>query len=177
MSKGDTALLIVDVQKAMFSYDSRLFDEELVMDNIEMLLSKARASNVPVIFIQHTSHEAGDEFLEGSQTWDIHPRIQPFESEPVIQKFTCDSFHETTLDEELRNRNIRKLVIAGMQTEFCIDTTSRRAFSLGYEGTLVKDAHSTFDSKNLSAAQIVEHHNYILGGGFVRLKATKDIEF
>ncbi|RED56574.1 cysteine hydrolase family protein [Cohnella lupini] len=177
MEKGNAALLLVDVQNAMFSYESSLYREDEVMDNIVGLVSKARASEVPVIYIQHTGYDDGDEFLEGSHTWQIDPRIQPLVTESVIMKTTCDSFHKTGLEEELRKRNIENLIIAGMQTEFCIDTTSRRAFSMGYGVTLVKDAHSTFDSANLTAAQIVEHHNYVLGGAFARLTATNDIVF
>ncbi len=178
MINGNTALLLVDVQNAMFSYEnSRLYREDVVMDNIVSLVSKARSSDVPVIYIQHTGHDEDDEFLEGSHTWQIHPRVEPLVTESIIMKPTCDSFHKTGLEEELRKRDIQKLVIAGMQTEFCIDTTSRRAFSLGYGVTLVKDAHSTFDRSNLSAAQIVEHHNDILGRTFVQLMATSDIVF
>ncbi|HEX3047657.1 MAG TPA: isochorismatase family protein, partial [Bacillota bacterium] len=62
-------------------------------------------------------------------------------------------------------------------TEFCVDTTCRRAFSLGYETTLVQDAHSTFHSKVLTAPQIIAHHNNVLGGWFVTLKSTGEIDF
>ncbi|MFJ8526575.1 hypothetical protein [Bacillus sp. NPDC094106] len=65
-----------------------------------------------------------------------------------------------------------------MQTQFCVDTTCRRAYSIGYkENILVKDAHSTFDTAVLSASQIVEHHNNTLGGRFVTLKETSEIMF
>ncbi|MBE0341825.1 isochorismatase family protein, partial [Paenibacillus sp. 28ISP30-2] len=69
-------------------------------------------------------------------------------------------------------------IIAGMQTEFCLDTTCRNAYSLGYQNNvLVLDAHSTFNSKVLSGEQIVAHHNEMLGNRFVRLLATEDVHF
>jgi len=55
------------------------------------------------------------------------------------------------------------LIICGLQTDFCVDTTVRRAFTLGYHVTLVADAHSTLDNGVLTAAQIIAHHNATLG--------------
>ncbi|MFC7391476.1 cysteine hydrolase family protein [Scopulibacillus cellulosilyticus] len=169
--------MIVDVQNAMFLHDdAALFNGEKVLDNIRNLIKKARDSKMPVIYIQHTE-QADDQFAEGSFTWRIHSAITPLKDDIIVQKTTCDSFHKTNLQEELALRNIDSLVIAGMQTEFCIDTTCRRAFSMGYHNILVEDAHSTFDSRVLSGSQIVEHHNNILGGGFVQLKKTDEIVF
>lgn len=172
-----TALLIVDVQVAMFTFDDgALYNGEKVLSNIYSLLEKARLSKTPVIFIQHNGREDG-EFGRGKSSWEIHPKITPLESEKVIEKTTCDSFNKTDLHEELQKQGIEKLIIVGMQTEFCIDTTVRRSFSMGYETVLVKDAHSTFDGLVLKAPQIIEHHNNIMDGSFAELKATDEIEF
>lgn len=171
----NTALLIIDVQAAMFSYDKMtLYNEREVMNNICSLLKKARASHTKIIFIQHTGDE---EYTKGTHTWELDPRLEVSHGETVIEKTTWDAFYKTELDAELKKNNIEKLVIAGMQTEFCLDTSCRRAFSKGYENILVSDAHSTFDSKVLTAKQIVEHHNSVLGGRFAELKVTKEIEF
>ena len=67
--------------------------------------------------------------------------------------------------------------VAGMQTEFCIDTNCRAAFDLGYKVVLAKDGHTTFDTPVLSAAQIIAHHNRTLNGSFVELAAADDIVF
>lgn len=172
-----TALLVIDVQVAMFSDESAvLYNEDKVLDNIYNLLQKARLTNTPVVFIQHTSEE-DDEFGKGKPTWSIHPRIAPLENEKIVEKKTWDSFYKTELNDVLKQQGITNLVIVGMQTEFCLDTTCRRAFSMGYDNVLVKDAHSTFDGKVLKASQIVEHHNSVLGGRFVKLMSTDEIEF
>ncbi|WFD09395.1 cysteine hydrolase family protein [Tepidibacter hydrothermalis] len=172
-----TALLIVDVQVAMFSYeDTELYNKEKVLDNIYTLLQKARLTNTPVIFVQHTGKDS-DEFGKEKSTWKIHPRVKPLETETIVEKKTWDSFYKTDLNYVLKKQEISKLVIAGMQTEFCIDTTCRRAFSMGYENILVKDAHSTFDSQILDASKIIEHHNNVLGGRFVELKTADEIHF
>jgi len=120
---------------------------------------------------------SGDPDEYGSAGWKMHPSIAPIEGDVLIQKKTPDAFHETNLRNELESREIRKLVVAGLQTEYCVDTTCRRAFSLGYEVTLVKDAHSTWGTSTLSAEQIIEHHNNVLSGFFVRLERENRIQF
>ncbi|MNF08264.1 hypothetical protein D3C80_2086410 [compost metagenome] len=64
-----------------------------------------------------------------------------------------------------------------MQTEFCLDTTCRRAYSMGYSNILVQDAHSTFDNANFSGEEIVRHHNGVLGGRFASLRKADEIVF
>ncbi|WP_410511396.1 cysteine hydrolase family protein [Paenibacillus sp. BR2-3] len=175
MTNGKTALLIIDVQEAMFSYPGmKLHDESGVMERIISLLGKARSSGTPVVFIQHTSDE---EYTKGLFTWQISNRIAPMEWEVIIEKPTWDAFHLTNLHDELQKQGITSLVIAGMQTEFCMDTTCRRSYSLGYSSILVQDAHSTFDNLNFSGGDIVKHHNSVLGGRFVTLKSESEVLF
>ncbi|SPF56240.1 Isochorismatase hydrolase [Candidatus Desulfosporosinus infrequens] len=174
---NNTGLLITDVQVAMFSVpDLPLYNGDKLIKNISYLLDRARSSKTPVIFVQHIGSDEGL-FGKGKPTCEIDPRIKPLENEVVVVKRTPDSFHQTSLHEELQKKSISKLVIVGCQTEFCVDTTCRRAFSMGYDSILVEDAHSTFDNELLTAQQIVKHHNGILGGRFVKLKQTNEINF
>ena len=174
---NDIGLVIIDVQVAMFSVpDLPLYSGDKLIENISYLLDRARTTNTPVFFVQHIGLDDGL-FGKGKPTWEIDPRIKPLENEVVIFKRTPDSFHKTSLHEELHKKSISKLVIVGCQTEFCVDTTCRRAFSMGYDTILVEDAHSTFDNEILTAPQIIKHHNGILGGGFVQLKQTNEINF
>lgn len=158
MSKN-TALLIVDVQEFLIEH---AFQGHALVERIEKLLTRARALQIPAFFIQHCESEG--EFEIGTPTWQIHHAIPPKDQETVIQKFACDSFFDTPLRDELETREINHLVIVGLQTEYCIDTTSRRAISFGYDVTLVKDCHSTLDGQVLKAEQIIAHHNSVLHG-------------
>lgn len=168
-----TALLVVDVQNIMFSVENfPLFNGDQVIDNITKIINQARSVSIPVIYIQHTLQSGI--FAEGSDSWQIHSKITPSSSDAVIKKSKCDSFYNTTLQEELNNRNIKNLIIVGMQSEFCIDTICRRAFSFGYNTILVKDGHSTIDNDVLKASQIVAHHNAVLGESFVQLKTADE---
>ena len=91
--------------------------------------------------------------------------------------FLFASSPRARLHRELRSRGIMRLVVAGLQTEYCVDTTCRRAYSLGYEIILVGDAHRTWDSDSLSASQIIDHHNNVLGGWFATLRKNEEITF
>lgn len=170
-----TALLIIDVQEAMFSYpDQKLYDEEGVMERISSLQQKARVAGIPIVYIQHTEDE---EYTKGSPTWEISHRITPRKGEVIVEKPTWDAFHRTELQDELQKLGVSNLVICGMQSEFCLDTTIRRAYSMGYNSVLVSDAHSTFDNKMLSSEVIVKHHNALLGGRFAQLLAESEVQF
>lgn len=100
--------------------------------------------------MQHNA-PTGKPLEYGTKGWEIHPEIAPKVGDIIIQKTTPDSFFKTTLEEELKKQGIEHLVIAGIQSEVCVDTTCRRAFSLNYKVTLVSDAHSTWDSKKFLA--------------------------
>jgi nicotinamidase-related amidase len=162
---ANTALLVIDVQVGLVDSDGvqPAHKGEQMLEKINRLLVAARATGTPVIYIQHDG-DAGGRLEAGSLGWAIHPAIAPAEGELVIRKRASDSFLETPLQRELAAQNITRLVITGMRTEMCVDTTSRRAISLGYDVTLVADAHATVDSEVLPAAQIIAHHNYTLDG-------------
>ncbi len=171
----NTALLIIDAQVNMFEEGRSVFEGDKVLQKIGGLIAQARARRVPIIYIQNNGTEI-DPDLPGTPGWEIHPSIAPGADDMVIQKWTPDSFHETTLQITLDSLNIRQLVIAGMQTEFCIDATCRRAHALGYDVTLVKDAHSTYDGEGLTAPQIIAQHNEALGT-IVRVEEASNIAF
>jgi nicotinamidase-related amidase len=147
--------------------------EESFLNNLKLIIEKARALRIPLIYIQHGTKSTG--LLEiGSHGWNIHHEILPLENDIIVYKGTPDSFKDTNLKAELDSRNIGNLILVGLQTEYCVDTTCRKAWSLGYNVTLIKDAHSTYDTSYLSAEQIIMHHNRILGDWFVTTKTTEE---
>jgi nicotinamidase-related amidase len=168
-----TALLIIDVQIGLV----RLMPtgmQDSILRKIAVLLSKARSSGILVLFIQHDGPK-GHPLETNSPAWAIHPSISPLSGEPVIRKKASDSFFETGLAERLQTDGIGQLIIAGGMTEYCVDTTCRRAVTLGYDVTLVADAHLTRDTPILTAAQIIAHHNLLLEGfsaGIHSIKVT-----
>jgi nicotinamidase-related amidase len=171
-----TGLLVIDLQRGMFSADQPPHAGDAVLSRVADLLARARARRVPVLHVQHDGGP-GDDLERLTRGWEIHPAVAPQDGEPVIEKTRCSAFHGTDLDAQLRARGITRLVIAGMQTEYCIDTNCRAAHGLGYEVVLVEDGHTTFDTPVLSAAQIVAHHNRTLKGSFVDLAEAATVTF
>ncbi len=134
-----------------------------VVPRIGTLIDKARASGVLVIYIQHDGPK-GHPLETHTQSWEICPLLKPADGEQVIRKRESDSFFETPLQRELEKRGIAHLIIAGGMTEYCVDTTCRRAASVGYDVTLAGDAHFTRDNEVLTAKNIIAHHNFVLDG-------------
>ena len=171
---SNTALLIVDMQVGILeNQDFPIFQKEQLISNINALISKAKAAHKLVIFIRHTEESGPLEI--NTPGWHISSKIKVDEQDIIINKYTPDCFHQTTLSGLLEDQNIQTLVIAGLQTEYCIDTTCRRAFTLGYSTILVSDAHSTCDNGILSAQKIIEHHNQVLYDWFVSLNRHDQI--
>ncbi len=173
-----TALLIIDVQKGMFDTEniSPIYDGENFPNRLETLIQEARSLGLPVIYIQHCGPK-GHLLEKGTTNFEIHPQIAPLENDPVIQKETSDSFNKTTLESKLNRLKVSNLIIAGIQTEFCVDTTCRIAFSKGYQITLVADCHTTWDTENIDAKNIIKHHNRIIGNGFGKVQPLSEINF
>jgi nicotinamidase-related amidase len=176
----DTALLVVDVQKGVVEWADPSCNGTEVLERISDLLTKARASGAPVIYIQHDGADGG-RLAVGSTGWEIHPAVAPTDGELIIRKRASDSFYETSLQSELDERGIKHLVVVGCRTQYCVDTTCRRATTLGYDVTVAKDAHTTMDDI-LTVAQIIAHHNSTLDEfgndcHVVTVKEAKDINF
>ncbi len=172
------ALLLIDLQRGMFNSPliPPVWAAAELRKRVRALLSRAREAGVPVVLVQH-SGPTGHPLEEGTEGWELHPDFAPRGREPVLAKRTPDAFHGTELHEILQEEGVGSLAIAGIQTEFCVDTTCRRAFSLGYDVTLVEDAHSTWDTEHLRAPQIIEHHNQLLQSWFGQTQPAAAIEF
>ncbi len=174
---GDkAALVVIDTQVGMFETPGLppVPNGERLLENIEGLIRRAREADVAVVHVRHADGP-GHPLERGTKGWETHPRVAPKDGEPVVDKETPDSFLRTTLGEELESRGIGRLVLAGMQTEYCVDTTCRRAFGLGYEVTLAADAHGTWDDETLTAAQIVAHHNEVMANGFADVVSSVEV--
>jgi nicotinamidase-related amidase len=170
------ALVVIDIQMGNFDKSAPVFGVSEPLATIRALITRARAAGVPVVYVQHCGSE-GEIDQPGTPGWKVHCAIAPAEGDVVVQKRHPDAFQDTPLRRELESRGIDHLIVTGMQTEYCVDTTCRRAYSLGYKVTLVSDAHGTWDTDTLTAEQVIGHHNEVLGGWFVELKEANDVRF
>jgi aminoglycoside 6'-N-acetyltransferase len=170
------ALLIIDVQNGLLANPALVHDPEGVVARINTLVARARSESVPLIFVQHEGG-AGHPLEKPTDGWAIHPATGYQAGDMVVEKRECDAFHETSLAAKLNELGVDHLIVAGMCSEYCVDTSIRRAYSLGYEVTLVSDAHTTLSKEHMPAEMIVRHHTAILGSGFAKAVPTNAIDF
>src|SRR5436853_7795979 len=120
---ADTALVVIDAQIGVVG---EAYHHDEVLDNINLLLDRARRSGTPVIYVQHNEPKGG-ELEPGTPKWPLHPAIAPRDGEPGVQKVSPDSFHETRLQAALEARRLKGLVPAGGETQDWSATTVRSA--------------------------------------------------
>ena len=136
-----SAVLVIDVQQGLCEGKGAAFDCPATIGRINRVTRKARLVKAPVIFVQHESVSG---YLEhGTPAWQLANLLEVQPSDVKLRKTTPDAFLRTNLEKLLRSAGIEKLVICGMHSEFCIDTTTRRALALGFSVVLVSDGHTS----------------------------------
>jgi len=159
---GKIALLIIDFQNALVL--AKPFAVGEVISNIKKLIQTSREADVEVIYIQHND-EVGSELEPNSEGWKIYGEISPNLDEKVITKNYNSAFKETNLKKYLDDKGINQLIITGMQTEYCFDTTCKVAFEYGFKVIIPEKTNTTFDNGNMLAKDLYEHYNYNIFNG------------
>lgn len=166
------ALVIIDVQEGFFSDPDRpIYNEPHLIQNINQLIDYFRKQKTPIIFVRHMD----EDFIKGTNPWKIYSKVQSQANDVYVDKTTPDSFYKTELLSILKVNHIDSIVVAGLQTEYCIDATCKSAFGKSIPVLLVSDGHSTYGSPSMKAGKIIEYHNKILGRWFAKLKTTEEI--
>ena len=169
--RSTCALLVIDVQNEQFEAATPVYKADQLLQNITLLITKARQEGVPVFFIQHSA----DSYLKfGSEGWQLHPRIQPTAGEPIIHKRHGNSFEDTTLQEQLIERGVSRVVVTGLVTHGCVKATCLGALEAGYKVMLVSDAHSNFSK---DAPKVIEKWNQELSNKGTILVETQSVTF
>ncbi|MEE6129040.1 cysteine hydrolase family protein [Chryseobacterium arthrosphaerae] len=143
----NTALLIIDVQNDYFPGGKMTLEKaEEAGQNTRKVLQYFRQNKLPVVHIMHIStNEGAAFFLPGTSGAEINRLVAPHMGEKVITKHFPNSFRETDLLEYLKSENIENLVITGMMTDVCVESTTRAAFDFGFNTTIIGDATATKD--------------------------------
>ncbi|MFB9137622.1 isochorismatase family protein [Vibrio olivae] len=165
-----TALLVIDVQSALFEVEPAPYEGQEVVERINRLTQWAHQQGHCVIFIQHEDAQMGYQ----TSAWALQHQLILDSRDHYVRKTTPDSFLGTNLSEILAERDVKHLIISGYASEFCVDTTVRRAAALGYTVDLAANAHTTHDKPHASGGQIRQHHNATLSniGSFgVKIRA------
>ncbi|WP_029906073.1 cysteine hydrolase family protein [Prevotella sp. 10(H)] len=174
------ALIIIDIQNDYFEGGRKtLVGADKASLNAKAVLHDCRKDNIPVIHVQHINDREGARFfLPGTTGIDIHENVKPIDGEKIIIKHWPNSFRETELLAYLNSLEIKELVICGMMTHMCIDTTVRAANDLGFINLLIGDACATLDleieGRKINAANV--HYAFLaaLNGSFAKVVTAEE---
>ncbi len=167
---GATALLVVDVQKALFERGTPIYRADHLLETINQLIEQARLSGAPVVFIQHSNKMMRPE----SPAWELHPALAFQEGDLVVSKTHGNAFEKTDLDSELKARGVSAVVVTGLVTHGCVRATCLGGHALGYDVVLVADAHSSY---NKDAASLIEKWNRDLAEELTAVSPAGQVHF
>lgn len=175
-----TVLMIVDVQVGVMP---ECHDAAKTVANVARTVERARAAQVPVIWVQHES----DELKRDSDAWQWVPELVPAAGEVRIYKQFNSAFEQTDAGDVLARLGATHIVLAGARSNWCIRASAYGALERGYDLTLVKDAHTTSDldlgnGTRIDAATIVRDLNVTMKwlqypGRRNRIAAAEEVEF
>jgi nicotinamidase-related amidase len=153
----NVALLVVDVQTGLI--EDHPYNEKKVIDNIKKIISFARDNKKEVIYVRHDDGK-GEKLEYGAVGWQVYEEIAPNNNEKIFDKQYNSAFVKTGLKEYLNSREINTIILVGLQTEYCIDSTCKSAFEHGYKIIIPEETNTTFDNEYLSGEKLYEFYNY-----------------
>jgi nicotinamidase-related amidase len=165
-----SALLIVDVQQALFERPVAVHRSDELLETIRGLVDRAHEARGPVAYIQHCS----EMMVRGSDAWRLHGGLRPEEGDLMIEKTQGDAFEGTGLDAELRARSVSRVIVTGLITHGCIAATCLGGSARGYDVILVADGHSNCDRE---AAQVIAEWNDSLRPQIGGVVPAREVDF
>jgi nicotinamidase-related amidase len=155
------ALVVIDMQTGSFGPDRPpRYDFSALVERLNALTRWVRDGGGLVVWVQHDG-PPGDVLEPGTDGWQILAALERCACDETISKTADDSFLGTRLEALLREKKSRRVIITGWATDFCVDTTVRSCTARGFETWAAADGHTVSDRPHLSAAKIIEHHNFI----------------
>ena len=188
------ALVVIDVQESFRQLPVwPAVSNPSIVENVNRLVETARAAGDLVVWVLHTEPASKSPFDPESGYVRLIDGLTPEAGEPIIAKTARNAFTTTNLQQTLTARGIRELVICGIQTEQCCETTARLAADLGFDVTFVTDATATFpiahrdapaertlaellaDPRTLSTRDIVARTEYALADRFATVRSVAEL--
>jgi nicotinamidase-related amidase len=177
--RSNSALLVIDVQVGVVG---EAFERDLKVANMSKAIDRARASSIPVIWVQHSD----EELVLESADWEIVPELTPLPNETKVRKLYRSSFEDTNLENILKDLGVSHLYVCGAETNNCVRHTSHTALEKGYDVTLISDAHTTtgfaWDGYIVDASRVIDEQNinfmdYALLGRTARAIPVAEVAF
>jgi nicotinamidase-related amidase len=188
-----TALIVIDVQESFRVRPNwQAVNHPDIADRVNRLVRAARDRGDLVVWVLHTEPGSGGAFDPANGHVRLIEGLKPLDGEPVISKTSHNAFTTTNLQQLLTQHGIRELVISGIRTEQCCETTTRVASDLGYDVVFVTEATATTplphwtlpvdasleevlaDPRTLSPSVITERTEYALAGRFATIRTLDE---
>ncbi|HJD85347.1 isochorismatase family protein [Kitasatospora aureofaciens] len=190
----NSALIVIDVQESFRQRpDWAAISNPGIVGQVNRLVDSTRANGDLVVWVMHSAPNSGTAFDPASGHVRLMDGLVPADGEPIITKSSHNAFTTTNLQQLLTKHGIRHLVISGIRTEQCCETTTRVASDLGYDVTFVTDATATSpiphrdapadrtlaeilaDPRTLTTDAIIERTEYALAGRFAKIATVKEL--
>jgi nicotinamidase-related amidase len=178
----NTALIIIDFQDGFKdeAYWGGNRNNPEAEKNARKVLDTWRELGLPVFHVKHNSVNPKSKLAPGQPGNAIMDIVKPIGSEPTIPKKVNSSFIGTDLQQQLESKGIKRVVLAGLQTDHCVSTTARMAANLGFETIVLSDATATFDrispkGEKISAQSIHDINLTSLHDEFATILTTQQL--
>jgi nicotinamidase-related amidase len=166
-----TALLVIDVQRALFTRPTPIFEASKLIQNIKDLVERAHLYGVKVIYVQHANQSI---LKEGTEGWQIHPGLVPADKDTVIQKTQGNTFLGTQLQSVLEAYRVENLLITGLVSHQCVKATSLGGIEKGYKVYLIERGHSNYRK---DAESVIKQVQEELEDAGVIIVSTGELDF
>ncbi len=153
------ALLVIDMQRAMLGGAPKLALPD-VIQRINQLAAMIRRHSGLVVWIQHDG-PPGDSFAPDAPGWHLLPDLDRREGDALVRKRLNDAYAGTDLAAILAQASVGRVLVTGWATDFCVDAAVRSSVSQGFDVVAVSDAHTVADRPKLSAAAVIDYHNWL----------------
>ncbi|MFZ5969364.1 MAG: cysteine hydrolase family protein [Bacillota bacterium] len=180
LQSDKTALLVIDVQWDFWRWKLPQVPPEYLLTNLKKMIQFCRNEGIKVIYMKHISQNDWSEyFIEGTEGVEIMEEIKHLPEDIIVTKHTPGGFFGTDLHEILQKQGIENIVITGLQTDHCCDTTTREAHALGYRTYFIEDCTATFDvtgrkGERISREEIQRVEIAVLSSGFATCLTTDE---
>ena len=155
-------LMIIDAQKLITN--DKLYNFNKFISNVKELISKARENSIEVIYIRHDDGE-GNELTKGTDGFEIYEEFETLKNEKVFDKNVNSAFNGTGLLEYLKNKNEKEIIIAGLQTDYCVDATIKCGFEHGFNIIVPEHSNTTFSNEFMSGEESYKYYNQFMWNG------------
>ena len=165
-------LIVIDMQKILMN--PMLYEFEKFKENVSKLIAEARKNNVEVIYFKHDAG-AGTGLSVGDAGFEIDPIVLPMEGEKVYIKKINSCFGNEEFARYLSESGEKDLMIVGLQTDFCIDSTIKSAFEKGYNVYVPEHTNSTFPNQIIDGEKVYKFYNeWVWPGAFAKCISLKE---